>query len=69
MGLLAVHPAAQLTVHDSEPAMLITLLTQMPSACALVTEGMMHADGSHVKNADIPSEHAVVELLAVYPAA
>ena len=56
--LLAVYPAAQFTVHDSDSAMLVNSLPQMPSACALVTEGMVHVDGSHVKDAKLPSKHA-----------
>ena len=63
--LLAVYPVAQFTVHDSDSAMLVTSLPQMPSACALVTEGMVHVDGSYVKDSNAPNDHAAVELLAM----
>ena len=65
--LLAVYPAEQFTVHDSEPAILISSVPQVPPACALVTEGIVHGDGPHVKNPNVLSEHAAVELPTVYP--
>ena len=58
--LLAVYLEEQFTVHDSESAILVSSVPQMPSACALVTEGIVHGDGSHVKDANVPSEHAAV---------
>ena len=67
--LLAMYPAAQFTVPDSDSAMRANPLLQMPSACALITESMVHGDGSHVKDARLHNKHAALALLAVYPAA
>ena len=69
MEALAVNPAAHLTGHDSESAMPVAALLQMPSTCTPVTEAAVHGDGSHVKDARPRSGDAAVELLAVYPAA
>ena len=66
---LAVHHVAHLLRHDSETAMPVTLLLHMPSTCLLATEAVVLGNGSHVKHARLPSEHAAVELLAVHPAA
>ena len=49
--------------------MLTNPLPQMLAACTLGTEGMVHGDGSHVKDAKSPNVHAAVKLLAVYPSA
>ena len=37
VDLLALHPAAQLTLHDAEPTNLVTQLPQVPSAPERVT--------------------------------
>ena len=47
-------------------AILVTSLPKMPSACASVTYGKVHKDESQVKDANVPSEHAGVKLLAAY---
>ena len=63
------YPAAQCAMQDTESAIPVTPLTQLPSTGALVTENIVQGDGRHVKTANAPSEQAAVELLAVHPAA
>ena len=43
----AAHSAAHVKVHDSELAMPITALPHMPPTRTLITEAMVHRDGSH----------------------
>ena len=45
------------------------LLPRTMPACAVAIDGMKHGDGSHVKEANVLTEHAAVEWLAVHPAA
>ena len=61
--------SCQLTVHDAESAMLVTPLPPMPSACALVMEGTVKGEISHVKDASTLRAKASAELLAVHLAA
>ena len=65
MELLAAFPEAPLTVHDAESEISPTLLLQMPSARALATDRMVLVDGSHVKDANVPSDRAAMERLDV----
>ena len=51
--LLAGYSAAQSTMHDCQSATPVTLLPQMPSACAAATYGLVHVMRSHVTSASI----------------
>ena len=66
VALLAAYLVPQATVHDAESTISHTPLPKT-SAAALVTESNEHGEGSHVKDAQIPSERAAVALLAVHP--
>ena len=46
----------------------VTLLPQTLSACASATDGMEHGNESHVNEANVLTEHAAEEPLAVHPA-
>ena len=66
VALLAGHPAAHFTVQDAVSAILVTPLSPMSSSCALVNKGIVQGDGCHMQAANLPSEQAAVDLLAVH---
>ena len=51
----------------AESAILVTPPAQVPSAL-VATEGIMHGDGSQVRDVNLATEHSVGELLAANPA-
>ena len=64
---LTAFPAPQFTAHDAWSTTLATSLLHVLSACAYVTDGIMYETEAPVTGANVPSEHAAVEL-AVSPA-
>ena len=62
---LAVHPVGHCTGHDSVTALPVATLLPKPWTCTLAIEAVVRGDGSHVKDASLPSEHAATELQAV----
>ena len=65
--LLAASPAPQFNAHDAGSATIVTSLPHVLSA-AHGFNSMVYDSGAPVKRANITSEHAEVELLAVCPA-
>ena len=63
--LLDVHPAANYTFQDTELSTNILSLSQTLPPCALATDGMEQRHGSHVKDANVLTEHAAAEPLAL----
>ena len=62
--LLTAQLAAQFTMYDSRSSTFPTSRPQLPSACALAAESIVHRDGSHGKDRPLLSENVAEETLA-----
>ena len=57
VDLLALHPAAHFTVHNTEWKISITPMPPMPSACTPITAGMVHDAEPAIPVTPLPQMH------------